>query len=1011
MKNSYHKYFLTLYIFILFISFFQPSIKAEVYPTQVVFEIRSDGETVVRDDFFEILEMDDYILVPLVSISRWLDLDLSYDRDNDLLTVYFEKNDKTVQIDLKHEIYYDFPEWSTDPPVVIEGDFYVATFLVNYLTNAKLLWSPRNQELILDYDYIEEDLDEMSEKIIKRRPKIIEKTPDITGPEVSIGSIHYKIGFDYKFAEDNNDDNLSAYNLINIHGRAGDWSLSADQELEYDFETEDTFLEYPYLNAKNTEQNRIIILGDNRFSLSNTLGRVNLRGLYLQYPLQQISERRAYTSVSGMAEEGSTIYLYVNDSLIGERYIYKDENKYYFDNVPLKINRTNVIRVVSKDIDNTEKEIVKKVAGSLYIFEKGTNEGIFALGNDNKSKESQTFIEIGGLKLKYAPTNDTSFFEEMAVNKVYDDNEYEGLIGGSQTRIAHRFNGLPLVIFGDWLVGYEIDLIEHGVRASTLYTKENGHISASISYVPPLVYNNVDSVLGQQALITFEHEINDNWLMDIDLENRRSILEMDKFDLSSVNISFDYSDKFRNKFLLITEFADREEDVYWNDISLTEKSRKWFEVILEGRSFRGPTRLSGEVNYNISDINYYEGEDAGGGLKREDYASVKFDISSTISEKLVLSGGLESSFTWFETSKLDSDSDINLRARLKTGDHTYITAGVSTENEYNKEENGNDFNEEVHKLELFLKHNIPRNLSLTAGVKKTYLEEENFFSSNLGLDYQKNDWNLGLDIEYISPYGSRENYQEIIVIELNKHLFSGMEAFLNLERDYVSSNSEEPVYEASIYFSQVLNFSKDRLVTQKYQRGNHSSYIAGLVYLDVNGNKNRELSEPLIEDITILRDGRKAITDEDGFYIFENVSPGLYEVGFDIRALPENYKVVTSDKVIEIQENENIYLEYGLTQMGTIEGQVKLENDIYEEENILLSHVELKILELNKTVFTKSDGSFVFKDVPLGKYKIKVMEKSLPQQTKIKDEEIYIIEVTPGNLNVKSVEVSLVKSD
>ncbi len=74
---------------------------------------------------------------------------------------------------------------------------------------------------------------------------------------------------------------------------------------------------------------------------------------------------------------GSTVSLYVNERKIDEEYIYKGENKYYFENVPLTVERTNVFRVVIIDIEDNETEIVKKVAGSLNIYEAGRNEGLF----------------------------------------------------------------------------------------------------------------------------------------------------------------------------------------------------------------------------------------------------------------------------------------------------------------------------------------------------------------------------------------------------------------------------------------------------------------------------------------------------------------------------------------------------------------------------------------------------------------------------------------------------------
>lgn len=128
----------------------------EIYPTNVMLTIRLKDEVISRVEIFEILDMEDYILIPLVSLSRWVDIDINYIRENDLLTIYYEEKDKNIQINLENEIYYDQPDWSTEPPVTLEGDFYVTTKLIEYLTEARVDWQPRNQEVILDFNYLKE---------------------------------------------------------------------------------------------------------------------------------------------------------------------------------------------------------------------------------------------------------------------------------------------------------------------------------------------------------------------------------------------------------------------------------------------------------------------------------------------------------------------------------------------------------------------------------------------------------------------------------------------------------------------------------------------------------------------------------------------------------------------------------------------------------------------------------------------------------------------------------------
>ena len=989
MKYLSHKYLFILFLVVFILFYFILPANTENYPINVKFLINSQEKIIAQTDFFKILEMEDYILLPLVSLSRWIDIDFSYDRENELLTVNHNKNDKYILIDLQHNIYYNFPQWSKDPPVIMEGDFYVSTLVIEYLTDTKIEWIPEKQKLILNYKDIKNGVADSKIKA------------DITGADFSIGSIHYETELNYEFAENSTDNSILLNSYLNIHGRAKNWAISKEQLINYNFENDEYEIKYPFISAKNYENNQLVILGDNRFSLNNTLGRVNLRGIYFQSPLQKISEKRAYTSVTGQASPESTVFLYINNKEFDQIHLKKGENNYNFKNIPLIIDRINFLKIVINNKNEQILEITKKVAGSTHIFESNTNEMLFALGNYNKKTPPNSILELGGIELKYAQSQNISYFWELGTEKKFDDSEYEGLITGSLARISLTPKKIPIVISLDWLASNELNSIKQGYRINTLIPGKNNHLKAIFSFVPPLVEKNVDAVKGQYALINYEQEINKNWLFDLNLENNKSILEMEKFNLNIVDLIFDYKDKERNSFTISTELAQKKEDQLWKELELLEKERNYFNIILEGKTYKNKDKLGGEISYDLSNISFYKNIN-----KKEENTLLELNSSKYFTDNLTLSGDLKTEFNWLEEKMISREIELDLRARLKTGKHTYLTTEISSEDNYTKGYIENDEKtEKTNEIELFLKHNIPKTFSLTTGIKNTYLETDNlknesYLSSYGKIDYQnnKNLWELELVFEYIAPYGIRNKAQEKIDFELSKILSSDLEGILNIKRDYISSKSEDPYYEASISFSQALGFSKGKIVSQDYNRGNHSSYIAGLVYLDENGNKKRDENEPLLKNISILKDRYKTKTDEKGYFIFENIRIGLHEVGFNLNELDEDYEVLSQNQIIQVRENENIFLELGLTKLGEIGGHIIINNDKKETKIIALSKVELKIEKLNRTIFTNSQGKFVLQNIPLGEYTIKVMEKSLPQNVTTYKNGIYKIKITSKKL-------------
>ncbi len=76
--------------------------------------------------------------MPVAEISRYLDLQPRYFREENPLYIEHVPSSRSARIDLKLGIYEGYPELSAQPPVQHEGDFFVSSSLIESLTGGKL---------------------------------------------------------------------------------------------------------------------------------------------------------------------------------------------------------------------------------------------------------------------------------------------------------------------------------------------------------------------------------------------------------------------------------------------------------------------------------------------------------------------------------------------------------------------------------------------------------------------------------------------------------------------------------------------------------------------------------------------------------------------------------------------------------------------------------------------------------------------------------------------------------
>jgi hypothetical protein len=78
-----------------------------------------------------------------------------------------------------------------------------------------------------------------------------------------------------------------------------------------------------------------------------------------------------------------------------------------------------------------------------------------------------------------------------------------------------------------------------------------------------------------------------------------------------------------------------------------------------------------------------------------------------------------------------------------------------------------------------------------------------------------------------------------------------------------------------------------------------ASSILGRVFIDANNNGVYDLGEDGLEGMSVYLSpkARRVNTDENGYFFFEFLAPGKYEVALDVSQLPIEYKLASPEKV------------------------------------------------------------------------------------------------------------------
>lgn len=970
-------------------------------PNVVYLEARSGEKIVYTDYFFEILDLGDHVLIPVTALPQEVGLASDFRREESIFTISHRESGQEVLVDLSQLAYIDRPEWSHEPPVVHDAELYVTPLLVEHLSGVEFEWSSRLQQLTVTTDW------PVEEREPERGPDRVEKTreapePTVYGPSVSLGSIQYRTTVEYRYRPPAVR-YLTLRQLLNVHGRVGDWALSVGMDALYRPATKEGSISLPLIRATYREHDTLIVLGDSRVAFPGTTGTRSIRGLLYQYPQVHTSRLFSYTSVSGTAGPGDKVELFVNGLPFGETGAGED-GSYSFTRVPLRVNRLNTLRVVVTDAVTEEKtETTQRMVGHPRVLEEVTSETLVALGLYQDPGGTFWPGALAGLTLNRALGRNMSLWWETVLKRQspFDDSNpiKLGSVVGTGVRLGERS-----VATLDWLVGGEADDLGHGASLSLLYGLSSGYGELLYSHVPPEVEKGVREVVGgQRTRVTGTLDLSAWWSLSAQAESRRSFPQMPLSQSDSAQITVSYRDRWRTLTSLTGRYSERlfqrlTADLTTEDVQITER-----KAILERRSQGIGFSRKGTLSLSMADVTVAE---------RAPYtaetAAFTGNFSQRITGALFTGGNLDLTAWWIERDFLEADLETDGYIRWSMGSSTFLTTRAGVRGDIS---NRLEFEEEQLKIDLSLRHYLSRYTSLHASGGWTYMShiDDSFVTYSVGGSHlwHNGDGRVSLDLGYVSPVFDRMDPQYRGVFDLRLHVGDNVELGFQARRDYDSLYSATPEHAVMVGIGHALGFARGTVQGQTPPRArDHEPFIGGLVYLDLNRNGVFDEGEPVIQGITMSLDGRRAQTNDKGVFMFEHVRPGIYVVSFDPRSLPADYSVTTGPEVVKIRENENIFLHFGLTMEGSVSGRVFLDRDadgVMGADDEPLQWVGVRFEETGKTAFTRKDGTFYVGSLPLGEHTVTILKDSLPRGTRPVDDGRYVVRLTQHELDVRGL--------
>lgn len=247
-------------------------------------------------------------------------------------------------------------------------------------------------------------------------------------------------------------------------------------------------------------------------------------------------------------------------------------------------------------------------------------------------------------------------------------------------------------------------------------------------------------------------------------------------------------------------------------------------------------------------------------------------------------------------------------------------------------------------LELGLNHILSKN------------NEDKSQSTSYNLNLTKNTKNFNSQL-FVSH---NENFGTIYGVNFTVYL----DNLISGELNFVHDDNE---ISADLSIRKEFNLSSP-LKNVRYD-SSKDGFVTGIIFLDSNANGKFDCDDIPLNEVTILINGKKGISNKNGSYSVDGIPADEFlDVEVDSETLEAGLIPYYGNNKVKVRRSSNTELNIAIVEAGFIEGGVT--EKFEDHEKLLLINSKNQIIA---TESISKQGGFVFSDIPPGKYHFKTL--------------------------------------